>query len=195
MDHSQRRRLSTTGESLYAILGIPKTSTTEEIKRSYRKLALSNHPDKNPGDDAKAEKFKEISKSYAILSDNTKRTIYDNYGSLGLYISDQFGDENVKAYFMLTSPWAKIGFLVVAVITGCYCCCCCCCCCNFCCGKCRPAHPEDSPDYANLQQEDEPGVSPSSGGEPASPVTTQPAASAKPSEASPLRETSQPAYN
>ena len=43
-----------------------------------------------------------------ILSDETKRSIYDKYGSMGLYIGEQFGDENVKTYFLITSPWIKV---------------------------------------------------------------------------------------
>lgn len=59
--------------------------------------------------------FKEINRANAILSDLTKRNIYDNYGSLGLYIAEQFGEENVNTYFLLTSGWCKVrhycGFL------------------------------------------------------------------------------------
>lgn len=44
----------------------------------------------------------------SILSDSTKRNIYDNYGSLGLYIAEQFGEENVNTYFLVTSGWCKV---------------------------------------------------------------------------------------
>ncbi|RZF47622.1 hypothetical protein LSTR_LSTR014749, partial [Laodelphax striatellus] len=94
--------------------------------------------------------FKEVNRAHAILSDLTKRNIYDNYGSLGLYIAEQFGEENVNAYFLVTSGWCKALILFCGVITGCYFCCCCCCCCNFCCGKCKPRPPEDSGDYQTL---------------------------------------------
>jgi len=200
------RRHSTAGESLYVILGVPKTSTIEEIKRSYRKLALMNHPDKNPDDAEKAEKFKEIAKAYAVLSDDTKRTIYDSYGSTGLFIAEQFGEENVKTYFMLQTKTAKCCFFFISIITGCFCCCCCCCCCNFCCGKLRPKNPdfEGGSDYANLQEEDDQSASGQSnaaaaeagaGGEP---ITTQPGSTATnnaKNETSPLRETVPPTYN
>jgi DnaJ family protein C protein 5 len=138
------RRLSATGDSLYIILGIPKTATNDEIKRTYRKLALKWHPDKNPNNPEALEKFKDINRANSILSDANKRNIYDNYGSIGLYIAEQFGEENVNTYFMLTSGWCKAFFLVCGIATCCYCCCCCFCCCfNFCCGKYRPKHPEE----------------------------------------------------
>lgn len=98
----------TSGDTLYQILGLPKTADTEEIKRTYRKLALKYHPDKNPNNPEAAEKFKEINRANSILSDLTKRNIYDNYGSLGLYIAEQFGEENVNAYFLVSSGWCKV---------------------------------------------------------------------------------------
>ncbi|KAL0121944.1 hypothetical protein PUN28_007022 [Cardiocondyla obscurior] len=149
-----RRKMSTAGDSLYQTLEVPKTATSEEIKKTYRKLALKYHPDKNPNNPEAAEKFKEINRAHAILTDLTKRNIYDNYGSLGLYVAEQFGEENVNAYFVVTSGWCKALFIICGIITGCYCCCCCFCCCYFCCGKCKPAPPEDTGAYHNLQEEE-----------------------------------------
>lgn len=148
-----KRKLSTAGDSLYQILGLPKTATADDIKKTYRKLALKYHPDKNPNNLEAAEKFKEVNRAHSILSDLTKRNIYDNYGSLGLYIAEQFGEENVNAYFVVTSPACKAIFLCCAVITGCYCCLCCCCCCNFCCGKFKPAANEHTGDYHHLNRD------------------------------------------
>ncbi|XP_026465590.1 dnaJ homolog subfamily C member 5-like [Ctenocephalides felis] len=145
-----RRKLSTSGDTLYQILAIPKTATQDEVKKSYRKLALKYHPDKNPNNPEASEKFKEVNRAHMILSDVSKRNIYDNYGSLGMYIAEQFGEENVNAYFMVTSTRCKLLFLFCGLITGCYCCCCLCCCFNFCCGKCKPRPPEDSGDYHTL---------------------------------------------
>ena len=64
----------------YEILGISKTSTAEEIKRAYRKLALQYHPDRNKTKEAE-EKFKEVNKAYEVLSDTTKRQQYDQFGA------------------------------------------------------------------------------------------------------------------
>lgn len=104
--------LRTSGDTLYQTLGIPKTATPDEIKKTYRKLALKYHPDKNPNDPTASEKFKEVNRANAILSDLTKRNIYDNYGSLGLYIAEQFGEENVNAYFLVTSGWCKVNIFI-----------------------------------------------------------------------------------
>ncbi|KAB7506181.1 DnaJ-like protein subfamily C member 5 [Armadillidium nasatum] len=98
----------TTGDSLYQILGVEKTATNEDIKKTYRRLALKYHPDKNPNNPEASEKFKEINHAHSILSDATKRNIYDNYGSLGLYIAEQFGEENVNTYFLVNSGWCKV---------------------------------------------------------------------------------------
>lgn len=64
----------------YDILKVPKDASTEDIKRSYRKLARQYHPDLNPGDKAAEEKFKTISEAYDVLSDAEKRSQYDQFG-------------------------------------------------------------------------------------------------------------------
>ncbi|MFG1697028.1 molecular chaperone DnaJ [Nonomuraea sp. NPDC049309] len=66
----------------YAVLGVPKTATAEEIKRAYRKLARQYHPDTNQGDAAKEKKFKEISEAYDVLSDAKRRKEYDEARTL-----------------------------------------------------------------------------------------------------------------
>ncbi|MBQ2294362.1 MAG: molecular chaperone DnaJ [Spirochaetales bacterium] len=68
----------------YEILGISKTASADEIKKAYRKLAMQYHPDRNPGDKVAEEKFKEASDAYAILSDENKRKMYDQYGYRGV---------------------------------------------------------------------------------------------------------------
>lgn len=136
---SQARRLSTTGDTLYNILNLKKSATPDEVKRAYRQLALKYHPDKNPTDPTAHEKFQDINRAHKILSDQLKRSIYDQYGSLGIYIAEQFGDEYVNTYFVLTSKWFKAFMICLGISTCCYgFCCCCCFCFNFCCGKCKP---------------------------------------------------------
>jgi len=66
----------------YEVLNVSKTSSNDEIKSAYRKLALKYHPDRNKSSEAE-EKFKEISEAYAVLSDREKRTRYDTYGHVG----------------------------------------------------------------------------------------------------------------
>lgn len=68
----------------YATLGVSRDSSSDEIKKAYRKKALECHPDRHPGD-AKAEaQFKEVSEAYEVLSDENRRHIYDQYGEEGL---------------------------------------------------------------------------------------------------------------
>ncbi|HLG54227.1 MAG TPA: molecular chaperone DnaJ [Vicinamibacterales bacterium] len=68
----------------YEILGVVRTATEPEIKSSYRKLALQYHPDRNPGDKASEDKFKEAAEAYAVLIDTDKRHMYDRFGHAGL---------------------------------------------------------------------------------------------------------------
>jgi molecular chaperone DnaJ len=64
----------------YEVLGVPRDADAEAIKKAYRKLALQYHPDRNPGDKAAEEKFKELAEAYEVLSDPQKRAAYDEYG-------------------------------------------------------------------------------------------------------------------
>lgn len=64
----------------YEVLGVTRTATEVEIKKAYRTLAVQHHPDKNPGDAAAEEKFKECAEAYAVLSDSEKRASYDRFG-------------------------------------------------------------------------------------------------------------------
>ncbi|NOQ47235.1 MAG: DnaJ domain-containing protein, partial [Desulfobulbaceae bacterium] len=92
----------------YEILGVSKTATADEIKKSYRKLALKFHPDKNP-DNAEAEaKFKKISEAYAVLSDAKKRQEYDTYGSAGF--QQRYSQEDIFRGFDLNDILKQFGF-------------------------------------------------------------------------------------
>ncbi|HOX14910.1 MAG TPA: molecular chaperone DnaJ [Smithellaceae bacterium] len=73
-----------TKKDYYQILGVGKTASDEELKKSYRKIAMQCHPDRNPGDKEAEEKFKEAAEAYEVLSDRQKREIYDQYGHAGL---------------------------------------------------------------------------------------------------------------
>lgn len=64
----------------YEVLGVSKTADADELKRAYRKLAMSYHPDRNPGDKSAEQKFKEINEAYDVLKDDQKRAAYDRYG-------------------------------------------------------------------------------------------------------------------
>ena len=64
----------------YEILGVSKSASQDEIKKAYRKVAMQHHPDRNPGDKAAEEKFKEAAEAYEILSDADKRAQYDRFG-------------------------------------------------------------------------------------------------------------------
>ena len=68
----------------YEVLGVSKSATAEEIKKAYRQKAIQFHPDKNPGDKASEEKFKEAAEAYEILSSQEKKQRYDQFGHAGM---------------------------------------------------------------------------------------------------------------
>jgi len=85
---------TTTNKDYYAMLGVKKTATQEEIRKAFRKAARKYHPDVNPGDKRAEEKFKEISEANDVLSDEKKRKIYDQVG----FYSDQIDPAQAEAY-------------------------------------------------------------------------------------------------
>lgn len=68
----------------YEVLGVDKKASLEEIKKAYRKIAMANHPDRNPDNKEAEERFKEATEAYEILSDDKKRSMYDQYGFSGV---------------------------------------------------------------------------------------------------------------
>lgn len=68
----------------YEVLGVSKGASADEIKKAYRRMAMKYHPDRNPGDKAAEDKFKEIGEAYAVLSDEQKRAAYDRFGKAGV---------------------------------------------------------------------------------------------------------------
>jgi len=68
----------------YEVLGVQKNASKDDIKKAYRKLAIQYHPDKNPGDKAAEEKFKEATEAYEVLSDDQKKQAYDQFGFAGV---------------------------------------------------------------------------------------------------------------
>ncbi|MBX2922493.1 MAG: molecular chaperone DnaJ [Chitinophagaceae bacterium] len=100
----------------YEVLGISKSASADEIKKAYRKVAMQYHPDRNPGDKAAEEKFKEAAEAYEVLSDESKKAQYDRFGHAGLgnrggfgggmnmddifsHFGDVFGDDIFGSFF------------------------------------------------------------------------------------------------
>ncbi|MEO8665393.1 MAG: molecular chaperone DnaJ [Ignavibacteria bacterium] len=88
-----------TKRDYYEILSVNKTATADEIKTSYRKLAMKHHPDKNPGDLTSEEKFKELAEAYEVLSDPNKRSRYDQFGHQGVNGAGSQGFDNINDIF------------------------------------------------------------------------------------------------
>ena len=85
----------------YEVLGVSRTATPQELKSAFRKLALQHHPDKNPGDKASEDKFKECSEAYEVLADTEKRARYDRFGHQA---PGGFGPSPFEGAFSVSSP-------------------------------------------------------------------------------------------
>lgn len=71
-------------KDFYSVLGVGRDASPDEIKKAYRQAALRDHPDRNPGDKAAEERFKEAAQAYSVLADPEKRAVYDRFGAEGL---------------------------------------------------------------------------------------------------------------
>src|SRR5260370_33433909 len=91
----------------YDVLGVTRNASKDDIKGSYRKLALQYHPDRNKAPEA-TEKFKEISEAYAILSDDEKRKQYDQFGREGIY--QKYNTEDIFRGADFDSIFRDMGF-------------------------------------------------------------------------------------
>ena len=81
----------------YDVLGVARGAPADEIKKAYRQKALQHHPDRNPGDHAAEEKFKEAAEAYSVLADPEKRAAYDRFGHDGLR-GEGFGGFNTSIF-------------------------------------------------------------------------------------------------
>ena len=90
----------------YKILGVNKDASNDEIKRSYRKLSLKYHPDRNPNNKEAEEKFKEVSEAYSVLSDSEKRQQYDRFGT----VDGDFNGMNMNAEDIFEDFFGHHGF-------------------------------------------------------------------------------------
>jgi len=95
----------------YEILGITRTATEQEIKSSYRKLAMQYHPDRNHGDPHAEEKFKECSEAYSVLIDGEKRQRYDQFGHAGVNGGSGFSGFDFSTFGDFSDIFADIGDL------------------------------------------------------------------------------------
>jgi molecular chaperone DnaJ len=75
----------------YKVLDVARTASAEDIKKSYRRMAMKFHPDRNPGDKESEEKFKEAKEAYEVLTDETRRALYDQHGHAGIDAARQGG--------------------------------------------------------------------------------------------------------
>jgi len=92
----------------YAVLGVSKTASDEEIKKAYRRMAMKYHPDHAKGDPKAEEQFKKISEAYAVLSDKEKRRQYDRFGSEGF--RQQYSQEDIFRNFDFGDIFREFGF-------------------------------------------------------------------------------------
>lgn len=150
------RRLSSSGDSLYKILDVKKSATQNEINKAYEQFSCAaSSPVDELSDPVAHERFQDVCRAYSILSDESKRSIYDQTGSRGIFLGEHLGYKYMKSFADFKS-WSRnamiflgINACIWSIPTCCFgfcfgCCCCYCnCCCNYCCGKYKPPILDD----------------------------------------------------
>src|ERR1700686_1242534 len=93
--------MATVKRDYYAVLGVTRDCTPEQLKASYRKLAMQYHPDRNNGDKGAEERFKEVGEASSVLSDPKKRQLYDAFGHVADGAQPDFGNFSFDSAFDL----------------------------------------------------------------------------------------------
>ncbi|WKX89962.1 hypothetical protein Q1695_009085 [Nippostrongylus brasiliensis] len=117
----------------YHILGVSTDASAESIRAAYKARARLWHPDKNGGSEQSKQSFFLLQRAYMVLSNPTKRAIYDRFGSMGLDMAEHC-DEDQQQYmaeFARNSKWAVL-VMCIGLLTCCFCCYCCFGCCSMC---------------------------------------------------------------
>ncbi|MBX3028106.1 molecular chaperone DnaJ [bacterium] len=94
-----------TEKDLYAVLGVSRTASADEIRKAYRKLARAHHPDVNPGNTQAEERFKALSEAYDVLGDAERRKLYDEFGMAG--VQSGFDPQQARAHREQAAEWQR----------------------------------------------------------------------------------------
>jgi len=98
-------------KDLYEILGLSKNATKADIKKSYRKVAMKFHPDRNPGNKEAEIKFKDAAEAYSVLNDQNKRSRYDQFGHAGVGLGDNPQGGNYQGHMSMEDIFQNFGDL------------------------------------------------------------------------------------